>query len=86
MVTNSPYSIDTRVKEVIAEALGIVDESSLTRSSNIVTDHGADSLDAIEIVMALEEEFDIIIELDENLQKFETVGGCIDFITEAVKQ
>lgn len=81
MVTNSPDSIDTRVKEVIAEALGIVDENTLTRSSNIVTDHGADSLDAIEIVMALEDEFEIHIELDENLQKFETVGGCIDFIT-----
>lgn len=79
-------SIEQRVKEVIAESLGIVDEETLTRKTNIVTDLGADSLDAIEIVMALEDEFDIQIELDENLAKFETVGGCLDYITSVLEK
>lgn len=78
-------SIEQRVREVIADQMGVADEDTISRDTNVVTDLGADSLDAVEIVMALEEEFNIEIELDANLAKFETVGGCIDYISKVLK-
>ena len=74
-------AIDKRVKEIVAEQLG-VDESQVTNEASFMDDLGADSLDTVELVMALEEEFDIEIS-DEDAEKIQTVGQAIKFIEEA---
>ena len=73
-------SIEKRVKEIVAEQLG-VDESQVTSEASFMDDLGADSLDTVELVMALEEEFDIEIS-DENAEKIQTVQDAIDYLTE----
>lgn len=73
-------AIDKRVKEIIAEQLG-VDEAQVTNEASFMDDLGADSLDTVELVMALEEEFDIEIS-DEDAEKIQTVQDAVDYITE----
>jgi acyl carrier protein len=73
-------SIDKRVKEIVAEQLG-VDEAQVTNEASFMEDLGADSLDTVELVMALEEEFDIEIS-DEDAEKIQNVQDAIDYITE----
>ncbi|HEY5973457.1 MAG TPA: acyl carrier protein [Geobacteraceae bacterium] len=73
-------SIEKRVKEIVAEQLG-VDEAQVTNEASFMDDLGADSLDTVELVMALEEEFDIEIS-DENAEKIQTVQDAVDYITE----
>ncbi|TWJ19633.1 acyl carrier protein [Geobacter argillaceus] len=73
-------SIEKRIKEIVAEQLG-VDEAQVNNESSFMDDLGADSLDTVELVMALEEEFDIEIS-DENAEKIQTVQDAIDYITE----
>jgi acyl carrier protein len=73
-------TIEKRVKEIVAEQLG-VDEAQVTNEASFMDDLGADSLDTVELVMALEEEFDIEIS-DENAEKIQTVQDAIDYITE----
>lgn len=73
-------SIEKRVKEIVAEQLG-VEESVVNNDSNFMDDLGADSLDIVELVMALEEEFDIEIN-DEDAEKLLTVQQAIDYLTE----
>lgn len=73
-------SIEKRVKEIVAEQLG-VDEAQVTNDASFMDDLGADSLDTVELVMALEEEFDIEIS-DENAEKIQSVQDAIDYITE----
>jgi len=73
-------SIDKRVKEIIAEQLG-VDEGQVTNDASFMDDLGADSLDTVELVMALEEEFDLEIP-DEDAEKIQSVQDAIDYITE----
>jgi acyl carrier protein len=73
-------TIDKRVKEIVAEQLG-VDETQVTNEASFMDDLGADSLDTVELVMALEEEFDIEIS-DENAEKIQTVQDAIDYLTE----
>jgi acyl carrier protein len=73
-------AIDKRVKEIVAEQLG-VDEPQVTNEASFMDDLGADSLDTVELVMALEEEFDIEIS-DEDAEKIQTVQDAIDYITE----
>lgn len=70
--------IEARVKEIIVEQLG-VDASEVTTQASFVNDLGADSLDTVELVMALEEEFDIEIP-DEQAEKIQTVGQAVDYI------
>jgi acyl carrier protein len=70
--------IEARVKEIIVEQLG-VDASEVTIQASFVNDLGADSLDTVELVMALEEEFDIEIP-DEEAEKIQTVGQAVDYI------
>ena len=72
--------IETRVKKIIAEQLG-VPEADVSNEKAFVADLGADSLDTVELVMALEEEFDIEIS-DENAEKIQTVQDAIDYLTE----
>ena len=71
-------SIEDRVKNIVAEQLG-VDEGDVTPAASFVDDLGADSLDLVELIMAMEEEFDIKIE-DEEAEKIKTVQDAIDFI------
>ena len=73
-------SIEKRVKEIVAEQLG-VDEAQVTNEASFMDDLGADSLDTVELVMALEEEFDIEIS-DENAEKIQTVQDAVDYLTE----
>lgn len=67
-----------KVKEIIVEQLG-VDSDDVTMESSFVDDLGADSLDIVELIMALEEEFDIEIP-DEEAEKFPTVGDVVEYI------
>ncbi|WP_027714218.1 acyl carrier protein [Desulfuromonas sp. TF] len=73
-------SIEERVKQIVAEQLG-VDEGQVTNEAAFMDDLGADSLDTVELVMALEEEFDIEIS-DEDAEKIQTVQDAITYITE----
>ena len=71
-----------RVKKIVAEQLG-VDPGEVTPGANFANDLGADSLDTVELVMALEEEFDIEIP-DEAAEKMMTVQEAVDYINEKV--
>lgn len=67
-----------KIKSIIVEQLG-VDESEVTPEAHFIDDLGADSLDTVELVMALEEEFGIEIS-DEDAEKIQTVGDVAKFI------
>ena len=71
-------NIEQRVKKIVAEQLG-VNESEVKTESSFVDDLGADSLDTVELVMALEEEFECEIP-DEQAEKITTVQQAVDFI------
>ena len=74
-------SVDERVKSIVAEQLSIgVDE--INNESSFIDDLGADSLDTVELVMALEEEFDIEIS-DEEAENISTVQTAIDYINKS---
>ena len=70
--------IEQRVKKIVAEQLGVA-EADIKTESSFVDDLGADSLDTVELVMALEEEFDTEIP-DEEAEKITTVQAAIDYI------
>ena len=69
-----------KVRKIIAEQLGL-DESEITEESDIVNDLGADSLDTVELIMALEEEYDIEIP-DEDAEEMKTVKDVLNYIDE----
>ena len=71
-------SVEEKVKEIIVEQLG-VEEDDVTPSAKFIEDLGADSLDTVELVMALEEEFETEIP-DEEAEKIATVQQAIDYI------
>ena len=71
-----------RVKKIIVEQLGVT-EGSVTLDASFIDDLGADSLDIVELVMALEEEFDIEIP-DSDAGKVTTVSDVVDYIKENV--
>ncbi len=73
-------AVEDRVKKIIAEQLG-VEEDEVVPEASFVQDLGADSLDTVELVMALEEEFDIEIP-DEEAEKMQKVSQAIDYIKE----
>jgi acyl carrier protein len=72
-----------RVKKVVAEQLQ-VDPEQITSEASFIEDLGADSLDVVELVMALEEEFDLEIP-DEDAEKLQTVGAAVNYIDEKSK-
>ena len=71
-------SIEERVKNIIVEQLG-VEAAQVTEGAKFVDDLGADSLDTVELVMALEEEFSVEIP-DEDAEKIGSVGDAINYI------
>ena len=73
-------NVDERVKKIVIEQLG-VKEDEVSNGSSFVDDLGADSLDTVELVMALEEEFETEVP-DEDAEKITTVKQAIDYINE----
>jgi acyl carrier protein len=73
-----PSKVEERVIDIVAEQLG-VEKDQIKRETSFVNDLGADSLDTVELVMELEEEFDINIP-DDAAEKIETVGQVIEHI------
>lgn len=71
-------AVDHKVKQIIVEQLG-VDEAQVEHSASFIEDLGADSLDIVELVMALEEAFDLDVP-DEEAEKLKTVKDVIDYI------
>jgi len=71
-----------KVKEIIIEQLG-VSETSITTEASFIDDLGADSLDIVELIMALEEEFDLEIP-DNDAEKVVTVGDVVDYIKDNI--
>jgi len=71
-------AVEEKVKQIVAEQLG-VDEDQVTEDASFMDDLGADSLDTVELVMALEEEFDIEIP-DEDAEKIQTVKDAVNYI------
>ena len=69
-----------RIKEILVEQLG-VSESEISAELSLSDDLGADSLDLVELVMAIEQEFDIEV-TDEDAEKLKTVGDAVNFIKE----
>jgi acyl carrier protein len=76
-------NIEQRVKKIVAEQLG-VNEADIKNESSFVDDLGADSLDTVELVMALEDEFETEIK-DEDAEKITTVQQAIDYVSAAKK-
>ena len=72
-------SVEEKVKEIIVDQLG-VDEKQVKSEASFIDDLGADSLETVELVMALEEEFDIEIP-DEDAEKIASVQNAVDYIT-----
>jgi acyl carrier protein len=73
-------SVEEKVKDIIAEELG-VEREKLNDDASFMEDLGADSLDQVELVMALEKEFDIDIP-DEDAEKLRTVGDAMKYLHE----
>ena len=67
------------IRDIIAEQLSIDDLDELTLDTSLKDDLNADSLDAVEVIMALEEEFDIEIP-DEEAENFKTIGDIVEYI------
>jgi len=72
-------SIETKVKKIIAEKLPDIDIDDIVSEASLVDDLGADSLALVELVMSMEENFDIDID-DEDAEKLITVQNAIDYI------
>lgn len=77
-------AVEDKVIEIVADQLN-VDKDKITRETSFVNDLGADSLDTVELVMELEEEFDISIP-DDAAEKIQKVGQAIDFIEKELGQ
>jgi acyl carrier protein len=75
--------IDQRVKDIVVEQLGVKPEQ-VTPQAKFIEDLGADSLDTVELVMALEEEFGIEVP-DEQAEKLQSVGDVIKYVEENAK-
>jgi len=80
----SVENVQERVKNIIVEQLG-VEADQVKPEAQFVNDLGADSLDTVELIMALEEEFEIDIP-DEKAEKIKTVGEAISYIEENAKK
>ena len=79
----SDKPIDQRVKDIVVEQLGVKPDQ-VTPQAKFIEDLGADSLDTVELVMALEEEFGIEVP-DEQAEKLQSVGDVIKYVEESQK-
>ena len=78
----SSEDIFDKVKEIIVEQLGVA-ENAVAQEASFIDDLGADSLDIVELIMALEEEFDLEIP-DADAEKVVTVGDVVDYIKDNI--
>lgn len=78
----TPQEIEQKVIAIVAEQMS-VDKGEINRNTSFVNDLNADSLDTVELVMELEDEFDLTIP-DEEAEKLKTVGEAIDYIVKHV--
>ena len=76
-------SVEERVIEIVSDQMG-VSKDQITKETSFINDLGADSLDTVELVMELEEEFDITIP-DEKAEEIQTVGQAVAYIEEHLK-
>ena len=74
----NPADVQERVIKIVCDQMGTTPDK-VTRETSFINDLGADSLDQVELVMELEEEFDLSIP-DEDAEKIQTVGNAIDYI------
>ncbi|WP_236235485.1 acyl carrier protein [Pseudomonas faucium] len=82
-MSESKETIETRVKKIVSEQLNVKPED-IQNTSSFILDLGADSLDTVELVMALEEEFELEIP-DEDAERLDTVQAAIDHVTQKIK-
>ncbi|HBI92614.1 MAG: acyl carrier protein [Terrisporobacter othiniensis] len=68
-----------KIRDIIVEQLGLDDKDGLSMETSLKEDLDADSLDAVEVIMGLEEEFDIEIP-DEDAENFKTIGDIVEYI------
>ena len=73
-----------KIKEIIIDKLG-VEESKITMDAHFIDDLGADSLDTVELIMKMEEEFDIEIP-DEDAEKISTVGNAVEYVNKKLAE
>ena len=78
----SSEEVFDKVKEIIVEQLGVA-ENAVTEEASFIDDLGADSLDIVELIMALEEEFDMEIP-DSDAEKVVTVGDVVEYIKDNI--
>ena len=83
-MTVNATNVELQVRKIVSKNLGI-DESRITLDSKFVDDLGADSLDQVELIMALEEEFGVEIP-DEAAEKVRTVSDAVNYIKEHMKE
>ena len=83
-MTMKTNEIETRVKKIVVEQLG-VKEDEVTSEASFVDDLGADSLDTVELVMALEEEFEVEIP-DEDAEKIVTIKDAINYVVNRMEK
>lgn len=77
--TNQGNMTFEKIQEIIANQLGISDVDSITMSTSLINDLDADSLDAVEIIMAIEDEFGIEIP-DEEAEAFKNIGDIVEYV------
>ncbi len=77
-------SVEKKIFQIIAEQLGI-SEDEIVRDASLIDDMGADSLDIVELVMAMEEEFEMEIP-DEDAEKISTVQDIVDYVQGRLKK
>ncbi|MZQ75987.1 MAG: acyl carrier protein [Peptoclostridium sp.] len=70
-----------KIKEIVAEQLGIDELDTIKKESSLINDLEADSLDAVEIIMAIEDEFGVEIP-DEDAEKFKSIGDIVSYVEE----
>lgn len=75
---NKVNQVERKIKEILAEQLGLREEE-ISNTANFIEDLGADSLDIVELIMAMEEEFEVEIP-DEDAEKILTVQDSIDYV------